>query len=475
MKSTQVVGIIAALVVVAVVAYLLGTMSQGPPTLTTTTPPTSPTATTPSVKKITFYTWWAGLERFAIDAVIGNFTKKTGIQVEKTAVPGGAGVNAKFAILALMQAGSPPAAFQVHCGPEMLSYIYVAPKGEASFVELSQVAKEIDMSAQAADVLSACSLNGKVYALPVNIHRANLIFINKQVLDKLGGSVPVSLDELVALCGKASAAGVPCLLQAGADQFTILHLWEQVFLAAAGPQKFIMFMYGTLPPDDPSLRQSTEIFLTLAKTFPANWPALDWTGAVADLVAGKGLAHVDGDWVVGLIYNVYPQVKMCPYTAVTPDCNIIVAPFPGTGGVYNLVIDSVAVPAGGPTTQLGMEFVKYFAGPEGQSIFNPLKGSIAVYKNIDPAIYPTSIQRWEVEEYRNAKAYVFSLTHGALFSDVWQMLMQQSIVLVQTGRADLWYDTLSKALATERSLWKDTWYMGAPGKPFGGYQPPWVK
>ena len=98
-----------------------------------------------------------------------------------------------------------------------------------------------------------------------------------------------------------------------------------------------------------------------------------------------------------------------------------------------------------------------------------------MYKNIDPAIYPTSIQRWEVEEYRNAKAYVFSLTHGALFSDVWQMLMQQSIVLVQTGRADLWYDTLSKALATERSLWKDTWYMGAPGKPFGGYQPPWVK
>ena len=36
MKSTQVVGIIAALVVVAVVAYLLGTMSQTPPTPTTT-------------------------------------------------------------------------------------------------------------------------------------------------------------------------------------------------------------------------------------------------------------------------------------------------------------------------------------------------------------------------------------------------------------------------------------------------------
>lgn len=129
----------------------------------------------------------------------------------------------------------------------------------------------------------------------------HLIFINKQVLDKLGGSVPKTLDELMALCGKASSAGIPCLLQADADQFTILRLWEQVFLAVAGPQKYITFMYGTLPPDDPLLRQATETFLSLAKTFPANWPALDWTGAVADLVAGKGLAHVDGDWVVGLI------------------------------------------------------------------------------------------------------------------------------------------------------------------------------
>lgn len=305
----------------------------------------------------------------------------------------------------------------------MLSYIYVAPKGEQSFVELSQVAKEIGMSTYGADVLSARSLNGKVYALPVNIHRANLIFINKQVLDRLGGKVPTTLDDLVALCSKASASGVPCLLQAGANQFTILHLWEQIFLAVAGPQKFLMFMYGTLPAGDPSIRQATETFITLSKTFPSNWPTLDWTGAVADLVAGKGLAHVDGDWAVGLIYNVYPQVKMCPYTSVSADCNIIVAPFPGTAGIYNLVIDSVAVPAGSPTTQMGIDFVRFFAGPEGQSIFNPLKGSIAVYKNIDPSIYPTSIQRWEVEEYRNARSYVFSLTHGALFSDVWQQLL----------------------------------------------------
>jgi len=153
--------------------------------------------------KISFYTWWAGLERFAIDAVIGNFTAKTGIQVEKTAVPGGAGVNAKFAILALIQAGKPPAAFQVHCGPEMLSYIYASPHGEKDFVELNSVAKDIGMTDQAPDVLKACALAGKIYTLPVNIHRANLIFINKQILDKIGGKVPTTIEELVDLSKKS--------------------------------------------------------------------------------------------------------------------------------------------------------------------------------------------------------------------------------------------------------------------------------
>jgi len=425
--------------------------------------------------KISFYTWWAGLERFAIDAVIGNFTARTGIQVEKTAVPGGAGVNAKFAILALIQAGKPPAAFQVHCGPEMLSYIYASPHGESDFVELSSLAKEIGMQDQASDVLKACSLAGKVYTLPVNIHRANLIFINKQVLDRIGGKVPTSVEELLDLSRKASQAGIPALIQAGADVFTILHLWEQIFLAVGGPQKFMAFVYGTLDPDDASIRRSTEVFLELSKTFPSNWQALDWTGAVADLVQGKGLAHVDGDWVVGLIYNVYPNTVMCSYDQISPSCNIIVAPFPGTQGIYNLVIDAIAVPAGGPETNQGIQFARFFAGPDGQRIFNPLKGSIAVYRNIGPEIYPTSIQKWEVSQYRGASAFVFSLTHGALFSDVWSSLLQQALVLAQTGRADLWYSTVQKALSTEKDLWKGTWYLGAPGSPFGGYSPPWVR
>jgi glucose/arabinose transport system substrate-binding protein len=460
-------------VVVVVIAAVVAIMLARPPA--PTAPATTTTSPTPTVRKISFYTWWAGLERFAIDYLIANFTKDTGIQVEKTAVPGGAGVNAKFAIIALIMAGKPPEAFQVHCGPEIISYFMAAPHKAEDFAELTSVGKEIGILDT--PVGQVCLLSGKLYALPVNLHRANLIFMNKHILDQYGITPPRTLDELLAACDKLKAAGVPCMVQAGADLFTVLHLWEQIFLAVAGPQKFVQFMYGMLSPDDPSIKQATEIFLKLADTFPPDWMALDWTSAVARVVDGKGAFHVDGDWAVGLIFNVYPKVKMCPIDAITPDCDIIVAPFPGTQGIYNMVIDAVGVPKG-PNVDLGIQFAKYFASRQGQKIFNPYKGSIAAYPDLGKDIYFIDVQKWEVDEYARSRAQVFSFTHGALFSDVWDMLLKKAVELAQYKQAALssWYDTVAKALQLERQLWEQSgMFIGSCDKPFAGVLPPWAK
>lgn len=443
-------------VVIGVAAYIL------------TRPPAAPAPP----GKITFYTWWAGLERFAIDYLIGNFTKDTGIAVEKTAVPGGAGVNAKFAIIALIMAGKPPESFQVHCGPEIISYFMAAPNKEKDFVDLTSAGREIDILAT--PVGQVCLLNGKLYALPVNLHRANLILMNKGILDKYGIAPPKTLDDLVAACSKLKAAGVPCMVQAGADLFTVLHFWEQIFLAVAGPEKFIKFMYGLLDPNDPSIVQATEIFMKFVDTFPADWMALDWTSAVDRVVKGLGAFHVDGDWAVGLIFNVYPDVEMCPVDKITPTCKIIVAPFPGTEGIYNMVIDAVGVPAG-PYKDLGVQFAKYFASKKGQQIFNPYKGSIAAYPDLPKDIYFIEVQKWEVDQYAASRYQVFSFTHGALFSDVWDKLLRQAVVLAQTKAVDLWYNTVKEALALERKLWEQSrMFIGTCDKPFGGVLPPWA-
>ncbi len=425
--------------------------------------------------KISFYTWWAGLDAIAVDYLIKNFTKATGIEIEKTAVPGGAGVNAKFAIIALIMAGKPPEVFQVHCGPEIISYFMAAPHKEADFVDLTGVGKEIDIVKT--PVGQACLLGGKLYELPVNLHRANLLLINKDILDRYGISPPKTLDELISACKKLKAAGVPCMVQTGADLFTVLHLWEQIFLAVAGPEKYMQFMYGTLDPKDPSIKQATEIFLELAETFPDDWMALDWLAAVARIIEGKGAMHCDGDWAVGIIFNVYRGVKMCSVDNVTPDCKVIVAPFPGTQGIYNMVIDAIAVTKGS-RTDLGIKFARYFSSREGQIIFNLHKGSIVAYPDVSKDIYLINIQKWEVDEYSKSKAQVLSFTHGALFSDVWDMLMKKAVELAQYKRIalDSWYETVSKALSLEKDLWiKSGLFAGSCEKPFAGVLPPWAK
>ncbi|MCC6044311.1 MAG: extracellular solute-binding protein [Desulfurococcaceae archaeon] len=180
-------------------------------------------------------------------ALVESYTAKTGVKVTRSAVPGGAGVNAKFAIIALIMAGKPPEAFQVHCGPEMISYFLASPNKEADFADLTQVGKEIGVLETA--VGKVCMLSGKLYTTPVNLHRANLIFMNEEVLDANGIKPPRTLDELIAASKALQAKGIPAMVQAGADLFTVLHLWEQIFLAVTGPQKFIEFMYGTLTPE----------------------------------------------------------------------------------------------------------------------------------------------------------------------------------------------------------------------------------
>jgi glucose/mannose transport system substrate-binding protein len=50
--------------------------------------------------------------------------------------------------------------------------------------------------------------DGKWGAVPVNIHSVNWIWVNKAVMDKIGGTEPKNFGEFIALLDKAKAAGV---------------------------------------------------------------------------------------------------------------------------------------------------------------------------------------------------------------------------------------------------------------------------
>ncbi|MGC4067763.1 MAG: ABC transporter substrate-binding protein [Polyangiaceae bacterium] len=58
------------------------------------------------------------------------------------------------------------------------------------------------------DVIDDVTIDGKVYGMPVNIHRENTLLYNKQIFDDNGLEPPTTVEEFLTVCDKLKAAGV---------------------------------------------------------------------------------------------------------------------------------------------------------------------------------------------------------------------------------------------------------------------------
>src|SRR5215813_9407724 len=81
--------------------------------------------------KFEIFSWWAGGEAPAKDALINLFKKQyPKIEVVDATVAGGSGVNAKAVLKTRMLGGQPPDTFQVHAGQELIGTWVVADRME---------------------------------------------------------------------------------------------------------------------------------------------------------------------------------------------------------------------------------------------------------------------------------------------------------------------------------------------------------
>src|SRR4030042_2198805 len=72
-------------------------------------------------EKLEIFSWWAGDEGPALEALITKYAALyPKVQVINATVTGGSGVNAKAVLATRMLGGDPPDAFQVHAGQELI-------------------------------------------------------------------------------------------------------------------------------------------------------------------------------------------------------------------------------------------------------------------------------------------------------------------------------------------------------------------
>ncbi len=130
------------------------------------------------------YSWWTGPgEEEGLNAMAKEFEKENpGVTFVNAAVSGGAGSNAKAILASRLLANDPPDSYQRHAGLELLDDVRSGKVQDLSSLYDQEHWRDVFPKG----LLDDLTISGKVYAVPVNIHRANLMWYLPSTLKSLG-------------------------------------------------------------------------------------------------------------------------------------------------------------------------------------------------------------------------------------------------------------------------------------------------
>lgn len=373
----------------------------------------------PKASKVEVFSWWTGGgEAAGLEAMIKVFNEKyPNIEFINAAVAGGAGTNARAVLATRLQAGDPPDSWQGHAGQELIG-TYVAGNQIKPLNDLYE--SEGWLSVMPQTLIPLISDNGNIYSVPVNIHRANVLWYNPSVLEANGVSVPTTMDEWFAAMDTLQAAGVTPL--ALGEQWTKMHLMETVLLGTLGPDKYNGLWTGATDWGSPEVTKALENFQKVLTYANSDSASLSWQDAAKLVIDGDAAFNVMGDWAEGYFREL----------GKTPKTDYGWAPVPGSVGVFQFLSDSFVLAVGAPDEEAAIAWLKVAGSKEGQEAFNPVKGSICARTDCDKSLFGEYLQS-AMDDWAS-NVVVGSLTHGVVANDSWKTEIDTALGLfVQNG------------------------------------------
>ncbi len=297
-----------------------------------------------------------------------------------------------------MLGGDPPDTFQVHLGRELVDTHVIANRME-SLADLFK--SEGWNEAFPQGVIDLAGDKGVPYSVPVNIHRSNVMWYNKKLLERgwretkrlrqTGKSTSRSAEKL-------KAKGIAMCTMAGSGAGFSAHEMENILLATLGADKYAGLFTGATSWGDAGVKSSLETLNKMIDYAVPNYAALQWGDTDPLLVEGKAATHIMGDWMNGY----YKSKKFTDWGW---------APAPGTSGNFLALSDSFGLPKGVKNKDNVINWLKVCGSKDGQDAFNPLKGSIPARKDADLSKYD-DYQKQAIADFASNKI-VGSIVHGA--------------------------------------------------------------
>jgi glucose/mannose transport system substrate-binding protein len=357
-------------------------------------------------KQVEVFSWWTGGgEAAGLDAMIKVFNQKyPDIEFINAAVAGGAGTNARAVLATRLQAGDAPDSWQGHAGQELIG-TYVAAGQLEPLNFLYEANGWLDVMPET--LIPLISQDGNIYSVPVNIHRANVLWYNPTVLEENDVEVPTTLPEFFAAMDKLQAAGMDAPLALG-EQWTVMHLMETIFLASLGSDAYNALWDGTKSWADPDVAKAISDFEKVLTYTNSDSASLSWQDASQLVVDGDAAFNIMGDWAEGFFKELGKE----------PMTEFGWAPVPGTDGTFQFLSDSFVLPTGAPNRDAAIAWLTVAGSKEGQDAFNPVKGSIPARSDGDKALYDVYLQS-AMDDWAK-DVVVGSLTHGVVANDSWK-------------------------------------------------------
>lgn len=315
--------------------------------------------------------WWTSGGEAAAVAEFAKAFNAGGDTWVDGAIAGSGGV-ARPIIVSRIIGGEPMGATQLNHGRQAEELI------EAGLItDLTDIAVKEGWAdfVNPSSLLEACTVDGRIYCAPVNIHSWQWIWLSHAAYEKAGVAVPTNWDEYTASAPALRAAGVVPLAM-GQQSWQTSGAFGVLTVALAGPDVWLKVVKDK-DVDTVMGPEYTAVFEAFgdARKLSDGAEVQDWNQATNMVITGQAGAQIMGDWAQGE-FQVANQVAGKDYTCL-PGLGVNEIISTGGDAFYFPVVDDADIKA----AQLRM--ASQLMSKEVQVAFNLKKGSLPIRGDID--------------------------------------------------------------------------------------------
>ena len=315
--------------------------------------------------------WWTSGGEAAAVAELAKAFDATGNKWVDGAIAG-SGSTARPIMISRITGGDPMAATQFNHGRQAEELVEAGLMRDLT--DLATAEGWADVVAAPA-LLESCTLDGKIYCVPVNIHSWQWMWLSNKAFEEAGVPVPTNWEELVAAAPKLREAGKIPLAVGGEP-------WQQngvfnVLMNALGGKELTLQVYDEKDAEVAAGPEVAKIFeaLAQAREMSQGGNVKSWNEATNLVITDAAGAQIMGDWAQGE-FQVAGEVAGTDYTCLPGlgDNEIISAD--GDAFYFPLLDDEEQSKA-----QEALASMMFNA--ETQVAFNLKKGSLPIRKDVD--------------------------------------------------------------------------------------------